>query len=200
MAETGNNARVGIIVSRHVNSLEGGNGTAFCRGDAFLQFTHFRSQRRLVTDGGRHTSQQRGDFHTGQRVAINIIDEQEHVLPFFVAEKFGHRQTGQSDAETHGRGLVHLPEDHYGFVDDAGGFHFIPEVVAFTGTFPDTGKNRETAVFGGDITDKFLDDHGLANTRAAVRTDLTALGKRRYQVDNFQTGLQQLRSGFLFDK
>ena len=117
-----------------------------------------------------------------------------------IAEIFGHGQAGQTDAETDGRRLVHLAEDHDGFIDNAGCFHFIPEVVAFTGPFTDAGENGETAVFGGDVADKFLDNDGFTDSGAAVGADLAAFGERRDQVNDFQPGFQQLGGGFLLDK
>ena len=57
--------RIGQIVRRHVNGLEGGDRTLLGRGDSFLEITHFRSQRRLVTDGARRAAEQSGHFRTG---------------------------------------------------------------------------------------------------------------------------------------
>ncbi len=46
----------------------------------------------------------------------------------------------------------------------------------------------------GDIMDQFHDQNGLADARAAEQTDLAALGVRADQVNDFDTGLQDLRS------
>ena len=49
------------------------------------------------------------------------------------------------------------------------------EIVAFTGTFTDTGKDREAGVFDGDVANQFHQGYGLAHTGAAEQADLSAL-------------------------
>ena len=106
--ERGGRRRVGQVVRRHVHRLERSDRTLLGRGDAFLQVAHFRGERRLVTDGAGGAAEQRGHFGAGLRETENVVDEQQHVLVFFVAEIFGHGEAGQRDAQTRAGRLVHL--------------------------------------------------------------------------------------------
>ena len=99
---------VGQVVGGHVNGLEARDGTFLGRGDAFLQVAHFGGERRLITDGARRAAQQRGHFGTGLRETENVVNEQQHVLIFFVAEILGDGERGQRHAETRAGRLVHL--------------------------------------------------------------------------------------------
>src|ERR1051325_7557295 len=99
---------IGQVVGRDIDRLERGNRTFFGGSDAFLEVAHFGRERRLVSDGAWHAAQQRGDFGTGLREAEDVIDEEQNVLVFFVAEIFRDRKRGKSDAETRSRWLVHL--------------------------------------------------------------------------------------------
>ncbi len=49
-------------------------------------------QRRLVADGGRHAAEQRRHFRARLREAEDVVDEEQHVLAFGVAEVLGDRQ------------------------------------------------------------------------------------------------------------
>src|SRR5687768_8708665 len=44
-----------------------------------------------------------------------------------------------------------------------------------------------------DVVDELLDDDRLADTRAAEETDLPALHERRYEIDDFDAGLEDFR-------
>ncbi len=50
----------------------------------------------------------------------------------------------------------------------------------------------------GDVVDQFLDDHGLADARAAEQAHLAALGVGREQVHHLDSGAEDLRFGRLF--
>ena len=52
-------------------------------------------------------------------------------------------------------------------------------------------------MLGGDVADQFLDQHGLANARAAEQADLTATGIGSQQVDDLDAGLLDLNHGAL---
>jgi hypothetical protein len=80
------------------------------RRDALLQAAHF-GERRLVADRGGHPSEQRGHFGARERVAVDVVDEEQDVAAF-VAEALGHRQPSQRDAQSVARRLVHLAEHH----------------------------------------------------------------------------------------
>ena len=88
--------------------LHGSNGSLSGGGDSLLHAAHVGGQSGLVTDGGRNTSEQGGHFGTGLRETEDVVDEEQHVLSFVVAEVLGDGQAGQADAGTGAWGLVHL--------------------------------------------------------------------------------------------
>jgi len=55
-------------------------------------------------------------------------------------------------------------------------------------------------VLGGNIADKLHNDDRFTYPGTAVGTYLTASGKRGNQVDNLESRLKYLGSGFLFLK
>src|SRR5690606_13156559 len=138
---------------------------------------------RLITYGGRHTTQQRGHFGTGQGVTVDVVDEQQNVVAF-VTEFLGHCQAGQGDAQTVAWRLVHLTVDQGYLVENAGILHLVVEVVTLTGTLTHACEHGVTAVFHGDVADQLHHVDGLADTGAAEQTDLAALGERADQVDD----------------
>ena len=106
-----------IVVGGNINRLHRGDRAFFGRRDALLQLRHFVGQRRLIAHSRRHTAEQRRHFGTGLREAENVVQEQQHVLAFFVAEVFGHRQSGQRHAQTRAGRLVHLAEHQNGLIE-----------------------------------------------------------------------------------
>src|SRR5574343_79658 len=192
--EGGGRGRVGQVIGRDVNGLDGSDRANLGRGDTLLQTTHFFSQRRLVAHGGRHTAEQCGHFGTGQGVAVDVVDEEQDVTTV-VTETLGHGQTGQRDAQTVTRRLVHLTEHHRDLVENVGVLHFVVEVVPFTGTLAHASKHGQTGVLLRDVVDELHHVDGLAHTGAAEQTDLTALGERTDQVDHLDAGFQQIHGG-----
>ena len=73
------------------------------------------------------------------------------------------------------------------------------EVVAFAGALADAGEHRIAAVGLGDVVDELLNEHGLADARAAEQADLAALGVGREQVDDLDAGDENLRFRRLLD-
>ncbi len=119
------------------------------RRDALLQLAHLFGQRRLIAHRRRHATEQRRHLGARQRVAIDVVDEEQDVAAF-VAKALGHRQAGQADAQPVARRLVHLPEHHRNFRfaqvflhDDLGVRHLVIEVVALARALADAGKHRE---------------------------------------------------------
>jgi hypothetical protein len=49
------------------------------RGDALLQLTHLRGQRRLVAHGAGHAAEQRRHLGARLREAEDVVDEEQHV-------------------------------------------------------------------------------------------------------------------------
>ena len=95
MRERSRRRGIGQIVGRNVNRLHRSDRAFVGRRDAFLQRAHVGGEGRLITDRRRNAAQQRRNFRTGLREAENVIDEEQNVLSFFVAEIFGERQAGQ---------------------------------------------------------------------------------------------------------
>ena len=199
---------IGVVVGGHVDGLHGGDGALLGGGDALLQFAHFGGQVGLVSHGGRHAAQQRRDFRAGLREAENVVDEEQHVLAFFVAEIFGHGQAGEAHAQTRSGRLGHLAVDQgaLGFgvivrIDDARFLHFEPQVVAFAGALAHAGEHRNAAVLLGDVVDQLHDDDGLADARAAEQADLAAAQVGLEQVDDLDAGLEHFQArGLVFER
>ena len=78
MGEGRGGRRVGQVVCGHVDGLHGRDGALARRGDPLLEHAHLGGQGRLVTDGGRDTTEKRGHLGTGpgeaEDVGISIID------------------------------------------------------------------------------------------------------------------------------
>jgi len=70
------------------------------------------------------------------------------------------------------------------------------EIVSFTGTFTDSGKNGVTSVSLGNIVDQLHDKYGLANTGTTKETNLSTLDIGGQQVYDFDTSDENL----LFDR
>ena len=197
-------AGIRVVVGRHVDRLHRRDRPLLRRRDALLQLAHLRQQRRLVADGRRHAAEQRRHFRARLREAEDVVDEEEHVLAFGVAEVLGDRQRRQADAQTRARRLRHLAVDERRarlrrvlHVDDARLLELEPEVVAFARAFTDTAEHRHTAVLHGDVVDQLHDDDGLADAGAAEQADLAALQVRLEQVDDLDAGLEHLQLGGL---
>ncbi|KAB5588085.1 Acetylglutamate semialdehyde dehydrogenase [Ceratobasidium theobromae] len=184
--------RVGVVVRRDVDRLEGGDRVPAGGGDALLEEAHLVGQVRLVTHGGGHAPQQRGDLGAGLREAEDVVDEEQHVLVLHVAEVLGHGEGREGDAQARARRLVHLAEHERGLVEDAGLAHLDDEVVALTGALADAGEDGHAVVVEGDSLDHLLDEDGLADAGAAEETDLAALDVRGEQVDDLDARLEHL--------
>ena len=155
---------------------------------------------------------QRRHFRAGLGEAEDVVDEEQHVLAFDVAEIFGLGQARQSDAGAGARRLVHLAE-HQGDLralggrvavlvlgDDPGVEELVIEVVALAGALADAGEHGNAAMALGDIVDQLLDEHGLAHPGAAEQADLAALGVRREEVDDLDPGDEDGGFGRLVDE
>ena len=103
--------RVGVVVGRHVDRLHRRDRALLRRGDALLHLAHLAQQRRLVADRRRHAAEQRRHFRARLREAEDVVDEEQHVLAFGVAEVLGHGQRRQADAQPRARRLRHLSVD-----------------------------------------------------------------------------------------
>src|SRR5713101_3979018 len=101
-------SRVGQVVSWNVDSLEGRDRTFLGGGNSFLQRTHLGRKRRLVTDGAGGAAEQGRHLGASLRKTENVVDEEQHILVFFVAKIFGDGEAGESHAQASARRLIHL--------------------------------------------------------------------------------------------
>ena len=170
--------------------MHGGNGALLGGGDALLQLAHLGGQGGLVAHRRRQPAQEGGDLHAGQGVAVDVVDEEEHIAAL-LAEVLGHGEPREGHAQAVARVLVHLAVDQGDLVQNPGLGHLLVEVVALAGTLADAGENRITAVLDRDVADQFHHVHGLAHTGSAEQADLAALGERANQVNHLDTGFEQ---------
>src|SRR6185437_14369737 len=137
--------------------------------------------RRLVTDRARDTPEERRHFGARLREAEDVVDEEEDVLTFFVAEVLGDRERRERDARACARRLVHLSVDERGFREDGVAalelrlFELQPEVVALARSLADAREAGHAAVLLRDVVDELLDEDGLADAGAPEEADLAAL-------------------------
>ena len=71
------------------------------------------------------------------------------------------------------------------------------EVVALARALADAGEHRHAGVLLGDVVDQLLDDDRLADAGPAEDADLAALLERADQVDDLESGLEDLDLGRL---
>ena len=109
-------------------------------------------------------------------------------------------QTSQGDTGTGTWGLVHLTV-HKGDlgttlggieVDDTGGDHLVVEIVTLTSALTDTGEHGETTVRHGNVVDELHNKHSLADTGTTEETNLTTLAVWGKEIDDLDTGLENL--------
>ena len=156
--EGGGGRRVGQVVGGHVHGLDRRDRTGLGRGDALLQHAHFLGQRGLVTHGRRHAAQQRRHFGAGQRVAVDVVDEEQHVAAAAVrpASRRGRysamvRPVSATRRRLPGGSFIWpytiatFEFSSFSSVDDARLDHLVIEVVAFAGTLADAGEHGKTA-------------------------------------------------------
>ena len=200
MGEYASRSRVGEVIGRYIYSLNGCDGTGLGGSDSFLQFADIGCERWLVTYGRRHTAEQCGYFGACLYETENVVDEEQYVLALFITEVFCHGQTCQGDSHTSSRRFVHLAIDQCYFVQDAGVFHFAPEVVAFTGTFAYAAEYGAAIMFGRYVVDQFLNQDCFTYACTAEQTDLTAFCVWADQVDDFDAGFENFSCrGLVFE-
>src|SRR5262249_25499888 len=90
--------RVGQVVGRHVDRLHRGDRALLRAGDAFFQGSEIGRQGPLVADRRGDAAQERRDFRTGLGESEDVVDEEQDVLTFLVAEIFGEGKAGEADA------------------------------------------------------------------------------------------------------
>mmetsp|Transcript_20622 Transcript_20622/g.35423 ORF Transcript_20622/g.35423 Transcript_20622/m.35423 type:complete len:548 (+) Transcript_20622:132-1775(+) len=203
VCEGGSGGRIRKIISRHVDSLDGGNGSLGSGGNTLLKPTHISGKSRLVTDSGRNTSQKGGHLRTGLGETEDIVNEEQHILSLLITEVLGNGQSSKGDTGTGSRGLVHLPV-HKGSLgalsgsslvinlDDTSLNHLVVEIVTLTGTFTNTSEDGVSSVVHGNVVDKLHDNDSLSDTGSTEETNLTSLGVGSQKVNNLDTRDQNL--------
>ena len=83
---------------------------------------------------------------------------------------------------------------------DVGLDELVIEIVAFAGALADTGKHRIAAMGLGDVVNELLNEHRLADPRAAEEADLAAPGVGREQINDLDPGHEDLCLRRLLDK
>ena len=197
MGERRGRGRVGVVVGWDEHRLQRGDRALLRRRDPLLERGHLGRQVWLVADRGGHPPEQRRHLRARLDEAEDVVDEEEDVAAFLVAEVLGHRQAGQADPLTGTRRLVHLAEHERGLGDDAGLRHLVDEVVALARSLADAGEHRHAGVLLGDVPDQLLDDDRLADAGPAEDADLAALLERADQVDDLEARLEHLDLGRL---
>jgi peptide chain release factor 1 len=202
MGEGGGWGRIGQIVSWHVNGLDGGNGSLGGGGNTLLHETHVDGEGWLVTDGRWDTAKKSGHLGTGLGETENVVNEEEHILALLITEILGNGETGKSDTGTGSRWLVHLTEDKCDLglaikVDDLGLLHLVVQIVTLTGTLTDTSEHGVTTVGLGDVVNQLLNEHSLSDTGTSEETNLTTTGVWGKEIDDLDTGNQNLSRGGL---
>ena len=203
VSEGGGRGGIGKIIGRHVDGLDGGNGTLGGGGNTLLEATHVRGKSGLVTDGGGNTSEKGGHLGTGLGEAEDVVNEEEHILALLVTEVLGNGETGKGDTGTGTRGLVHLTVHEGGLgsvgragllidLDDATLNHLVVEIVTLAGTLADTGEDGVTTVVHGNVVNELHDNDGLADTGTTEETNLTTLGVGGEEIDDLDTGDENL--------
>ncbi len=197
MRERARRCRVGEVIRRDVDGLDGGDGAVLRRGDALLERADVRGERRLVADGRRHAAEQSRDLGARLDEAEDVVDEEQHVLMLDIAEILRHREARERDAHTGSWRLVHLAVDERRLVDDAGLGHLAPEVVALTRALANAGEDGIAAVLGRDVVDELHDEDRLADAGAAEKARLAAAGVRSDEVDDLDARLEDARRRLL---
>jgi len=198
MGEGGGWGGIGQVIGWHVDGLYRGNGTLESGGNSFLHSTHIGGQGWLVTDGRWDTTEQSGHFGTGLRESENVVDKEKHILAFGVTEVLGDRQTGEGDSGTGSWRLVHLAvhEGDLGFIvlegDDTTLNHLVVQIITLTSSLTDTGEDGVTTMGLGDVVNKLHNKYGLADTGTTEETNLTTLYVWGQEIDDLDTGFQNL--------
>src|SRR5262249_20725817 len=183
----------------HVHGLYRRDRALAGRSDSLLQRTHVGAERRLVADRARNASQERRHLGARLREAEDVVDEEQHVAAFLVAEILRARQRRETDARARAGRLVHLAVDQRGLLDDTRLLELEPEVVAFARPLAHAGEHRVTGALLRDVANQLLHEHGLADARAAEQTDLPAERERAQEIDDLESGLELLDRSRLLD-
>ena len=116
MRERRGRGRVGQVVGGHVDGLHRRDRSLVRRGDALWQWRPSRWPGRLVTDGAGDAAEEGRHFRTSLREAEDVVDEEQNVAAFVIAEVFGDGEAGQRDAGAGAGGSFIWPNTSATFV------------------------------------------------------------------------------------
>ena len=193
VSEGGGWGWIGQIISWHVHSLHGGNGTVLGGGNTLLETTQIGSEGWLVTHSGRNTTEQGRHLGAGLGESEDVVDEEQHILVLLISEVLSDGETGETDTGTGTWWLVHLTVHEGGLgawavnLDDTRVNHLVVEIVTLTGALTDTGEDGETTVSLGDVVNQLHDKHSLSDTGTTEETNLTTLGVWSQKINNLNT-------------
>ena len=111
---------------------------------------------------------------------------------FHITEVFSHCKTSKTYAHTSPWWLIHLSIYEGCFIDNARLFHFVPQVITFTSTFPYTGEYGIAAVLCSNIVNQFHNQYGFTYTGTTEKTDFTTFYVWSDKVNDLNTCFQDL--------
>ena len=195
MAEYLGDGRVREIVRRHVDRLNRGDGSTRDRGDAFLKLGDLAGKSGLIADARRQTAKQPGDLAARLNQAIDVINQQEHVLMRLVAEVLGDGERRQPGAPASAGRLVHLSEHEGRAREHARLFEFEEQFVPLARALANSRKDGDSGMPLDRGADQLRDEYCLAHPGAAEHGGLAALHQRGQEVDDLDAGMKNFEAG-----
>jgi peptide chain release factor 1 len=198
VSEGGSGSRIGKIISRDIDGLDGGNGTLKSGGNTLLKHTEIGSKSGLVTDSGGDTTKKGRHLGTSLSETENVINEEKHILALLITEVLSNSKTGKSNTSTSTRGLVHLTVDksslRTGLADlnDTSLNHFTVKIVTLTSTLTDTDEDGVTTMSLSNVVNQLHDEDSLTDTGTTEKTDLTTTSIGGKKIDDLNTSDEKL--------
>src|SRR3989344_339121 len=192
-------SRVRKVISRNINCLHGCDGAERGRSNAVLNFTHFGSKACLISAFRRNVPQERRSLHAGQNKTIHVIDEKENIF-FLVAEIFRNTHSRECHTETRSGGLVHLAENHRGFLRKLRPVKFHIQFMPLPDALPHSGKYRDSFVSRNEVVNELHNKNSFPDARPSEKSDFSSFHERRKEVDNFETGFKNAVGRFLINR
>ena len=143
---------------------------------------------------------QPGNLRASLYEAENVVDEQQHVAMFVVAEILGHRQGDVPNAEPAARWFVHLAKNHDGGGQHARILHLAIQLLAFPAPLADPAENAHPAMPSGHVVNDLRQQDRFSDARTAEESRLAAALQRSEQVDDFDARFEYLRFGGSLDQ
>ena len=158
-------------------------------------FGDFAGQGGLVADARRQPPEQAGHFAACLHQAVDVVDQEQHILAGFVAKILRDCESCQSGPPACSRRFVHLSEHERGARKHAGLLEFEQQLVPLARALADPGENRNSGMPFDSGADQLHDEHGFADARAAEHGRLAAFYERCEQIDNLDACVKDLKRG-----